>query len=197
MALVPMVVEKTAGGERSYDIFSRLLKERVIFLSGEVETHMADLIVAQLLFLESEDAKKDIYLYIDSPGGQCTAGLAIYDTMRYIRPDVVTIVTGFACSMGAFLLTGGTKGKRFALPNAEIMIHQVSGGYRGQSTDIQIHAAFTKKLDDKLCRIMAENSGNSFEVMHEATRRDNFMDPEEALALGLIDAIQTKRPSVV
>ncbi|OOS00239.1 ATP-dependent Clp endopeptidase, proteolytic subunit ClpP [Haemophilus paracuniculus] len=193
MSVIPMVVEQTSKGERSYDIYSRLLKERIIFLNGEVEDRMANLIVAQLLFLESEDPEKDIHLYINSPGGVVTAGLAIYDTMNFIKPDVSTLCIGQACSMGAFLLSGGAKGKRFALPHARVMIHQPLGGYRGQATDIQIHAQEILKLKETLTRRMAEHSNQPFEKVMADTERDNFMSAEEAQAYGLIDKVLTER----
>lgn len=193
MALIPMVVEQTSKGERSYDIYSRLLKERIIFLNGQVEDQMANLIVAQLLFLEAEDPEKDIYLYINSPGGVVTAGLAIYDTMNFIKPDVATLCTGQACSMGAFLLSGGAKGKRFALPNARVMIHQPLGGARGQATDIEIHAREILKLKEMLTRKMAEHSGQPFEKVATDTERDNFMSATEAMEYGLIDKVLTSR----
>ena len=193
MALIPMVVEQTSKGERSYDIYSRLLKERIIFLNGQVEDQMANLIVAQLLFLEAEDPEKDIYLYINSPGGVVTAGLAIYDTMNFIKPDVATLCTGQACSMGAFLLSGGAKGKRFALPNARVMIHQPLGGARGQATDIEIHAREILKLKEMLTRKMAEHSGQPFEKVAVDTERDNFMSATEAMEYGLIDKVLTSR----
>lgn len=196
MSLVPMVVEQTPKGERSYDIFSRLLKERIIFLNGQVEDNMANLIVAQLLFLEAEDPEKDIYLYINSPGGVVTAGLAIYDTMNFIKPDVATLCTGQACSMGAFLLSGGAKGKRFALPNARVMIHQPLGGARGQATDIQIQAQEILKLKEMLTRKMAEHSGQPFEKVTADTERDNFMSAQEAMEYGLIDKVLTSRGEV-
>ncbi len=196
MSLVPMVVEQTSKGERSYDIFSRLLKERIIFLNGQVEDNMANLIVAQLLFLEAEDPEKDIYLYINSPGGVVTAGLAIYDTMNFIKPDVATLCTGQACSMGAFLLSGGAKGKRFALPNARVMIHQPLGGARGQATDIQIQAQEILKLKEMLTRKMAEHSGQPFEKVASDTERDNFMSAQEAMEYGLIDKVLTSRGEV-
>ncbi len=197
MALIPMVVEQTSKGERSYDIYSRLLKERIIFLNGQVEDQMANLIVAQLLFLEAEDPEKDIYLYINSPGGVVTAGLAIYDTMNFIKPDVATLCTGQACSMGAFLLSGGAKGKRFALPNARVMIHQPLGGARGQATDIEIHAREILKLKEMLTRKMAEHSGQPFEKVATDTERDNFMSATEAMEYGLIDKVLTSRGEAV
>ncbi|QHB17404.1 MULTISPECIES: ATP-dependent Clp endopeptidase proteolytic subunit ClpP [Mannheimia] len=196
MALVPMVVEQTSKGERSYDIYSRLLKERIIFLNGQVEDQMANLIVAQLLFLEAEDPEKDIYLYINSPGGVVTAGLAIYDTMNFIKPDVATLCTGQAASMGAFLLSAGTKGKRFALPHARIMIHQPLGGARGQATDIQIQAEEILRLKATLTRRMAEHSGQDYEKVLADTERDNFMSAEEAAEYGLIDKVLTSRSEV-
>jgi len=191
--LVPTVLEQTSRGERSYDIYSRLLKERIIFLSGEVTDDSASLIVAQLLFLESEDPSKDIQLYIDSPGGSVSAGLAIYDTMNYIKCDVATTCIGMAASMGAFLLAAGEKGKRYALPNAEVMIHQPLGGARGQATEIQIAAEHILKTRDRLNRILAERTGKSVEEIAAATERDNFLSAQEALEFGLIDSIPTKR----
>ncbi|MGI5308797.1 ATP-dependent Clp endopeptidase proteolytic subunit ClpP [Rheinheimera sp. WS51] len=192
-ALVPMVIEQTAKGERSYDIYSRLLKERVIFLTGQVEDHMANLIVAQLLFLESENPEKDIYIYINSPGGSVTAGLSIYDTMRYIKPDIATVCVGQAASMGAFLLSGGTKGKRYCLPNARVMIHQPLGGFQGQATDFDIHAREILNIREKLNRLMAEHSGKSYEQVCKDTERDNFLSAQQALDYGLVDAILTNR----
>jgi ATP-dependent Clp protease protease subunit len=191
--LVPMVVEQTARGERSYDIYSRLLKERVIFMVGPVEDHMANLIVAQLLFLESENPDKDIHFYINSPGGSVTAGMSIYDTMQFIKPDVSTMCVGQAASMGAFLLAGGTKGKRYALPNSRVMIHQPSGGYQGQASDIHIHAQEILKIREKLNKLMAEHTGQSIEKISLDTERDNFMDAEDALSYGLIDEVLSKR----
>ncbi|MDE3974656.1 ATP-dependent Clp endopeptidase proteolytic subunit ClpP [Glaesserella parasuis] len=193
MAIIPMVVEQSSKGERAYDIYSRLLKERIIFLNGGVEDEMAKLIIAQMLFLEAEDPEKDIYLYINSPGGVVTAGLAIYDTMNFIKPDVSTLCMGQACSMGAFLLSSGAKGKRFALPNSRVMIHQPLGGYRGQATDIQIHAQEILKLKEMLTRKMAEHCSQPFEKVAQDTERDNFMSAEEAKAYGLIDDVVTKR----
>lgn len=193
MALVPMVVEQTSRGERSYDIYSRLLKERIIFLSDEVNDATASLVIAQLLFLESEDPKKDISLYIDSPGGSVSAGMGIYDTMNYIKCDVSTICVGMAASMGAFLLAGGAKGKRYALPNAEIMIHQPLGGTKGQATDIQIHAEHIIKLKAKLNGMLSEATGKPLDVIERDTDRDNFLSAEEALEYGLIDKIVSKR----
>lgn len=193
MALVPVVVEQTGRGERSYDIYSRLLKDRIIFLGDEVNDTTAGLVVAQLLFLEAEDPDKDIHLYINSPGGSITAGMAIYDTMQYIRPDVSTICIGMAASMGAFLLASGAKGKRFALPNSEIMIHQPLGGTRGQATDIQIHAKRILKMKETLNKILAERTGQSLEKIEMDTERDNFMGSDEAKEYGLIDEVITKR----
>ena len=194
MALVPYVIEQTSrGGERSYDIYSRLLKERIIFLADEVNDQTASLVVAQLLFLESEDPNKDIQLYINSPGGSVTAGMAIYDTMTYIKCDVSTICIGMAASMGAFLLSSGAKGKRLALPNAEVMIHQPSGGAKGQATEIQIVAENILKTKKKLNEILAANTGQTVEKIAEDTERDNFMSAEEAKAYGLIDEIVESR----
>ena len=194
MALVPYVIEQTSrGGERSYDIYSRLLKERIIFLADEVNDQTASLVVAQLLFLESEDPNKDIQLYINSPGGSVTAGMAIYDTMNYIKCDVSTICIGMAASMGAFLLSSGAKGKRLALPNAEVMIHQPSGGAKGQATEIQIVAENILKTKKKLNEILAANTGQTVEKIAEDTERDNFMSAEEAKAYGLIDEIVESR----
>ena len=193
MSVIPMVVEQTSRGERSYDIYSRLLKERVIFLSGEVEDRMANLIVAQLLFLESEDPKKDINIYINSPGGSVTAGMAIYDTMQFIKPDVRTLCIGQACSMGAFLLAGGAAGKRAALPNARVMIHQPLGGFRGQASDIQIHAQEILKIKQTLNERLAFHTGQSIERIEKDTDRDNFMSAEEAKAYGLVDDVLIKR----
>ena len=194
MALVPYVVEQTSrGGERSYDIYSRLLKERIIFLADEVNDQTASLVVAQLLFLESEDPNKDIQLYINSPGGSVTAGMAIYDTMNYIKCDVSTICIGMAARMGAFLLSSGAKGKRLALPNAEVMIHQPSGGAKGQATEIQIVAENILKTKKKLNEILAKNTGQDYEKVVEDTERDNFMSAEEAKAYGLIDEIVVSR----
>ena len=193
MSVIPMVVEQTSRGERSYDIYSRLLKERVIFLSGEVEDRMANLIVAQLLFLESEDPKKDINIYINSPGGSVTAGMAIYDTMQFIKPDVRTLCIGQACSMGAFLLAGGAAGKRAALPNARVMIHQPLGGFRGQASDIQIHAQEILKIKQTLNERLAFHTGQRIERIEKDTDRDNFMSAEEAKAYGLVDDVLIKR----
>jgi ATP-dependent Clp protease protease subunit len=192
MSLVPMVVEQTSRGERSYDIFSRLLKDRIIMLSGEINDVTANLVVAQLLFLESEDPDKDIYIYINSPGGSITAGMAIFDTMNYIKPDVATICVGMAASMGAFLLTAGAKGKRFALPNSEIMIHQPLGGYQGQATDIEIHARRILQIKEKMNRIMSERTGQDISVIAKDVERDNFMGADQAIAYGLIDSILEK-----
>ncbi|MBQ9858764.1 MAG: ATP-dependent Clp endopeptidase proteolytic subunit ClpP [Oscillospiraceae bacterium] len=193
MSLIPYVVEQTSRGERSYDIFSRLLNDRIIFLGEEVTDASANIIVAQLLYLEAQDPDKDIQFYINSPGGSVTAGLAIYDTMQYIKADVSTICVGMAASMGAFLLSACAKGKRFALPNAEIMIHQPSGGFRGQATDISIHANNILRIKDNLNRIMAENTGKPFEEVVAATERDNFMSAQEALNFGLIDKVINQR----
>ncbi len=191
--LVPYVVEKTSSGERSYDIFSRLLKDRIIFIGDEITDATASVVVAQLLFLESEDPDKDIHIYINSPGGSVTAGMAIYDTMKYIKPDVSTICVGMAASMGAFLLAAGTKGKRYALPNAEIMIHQPLGGAKGQASDVKIHAEFLLKTRDKLNKILSENTGKPLDVIEKDTDRDNFMIAEDAKAYGLIDEIMTRK----
>ncbi len=194
MPLVPYVIEQTSrGGERSYDIYSRLLKERIIFLGDEVTDQTASLVVAQMLFLESEDPKKDIQFYINSPGGSVTAGMAIYDTMNYVKCDVSTICIGLAASMGAFLLSSGAKGKRYALPNAEVMIHQPSGGARGQATEIKIVAENILKTKDRLNKILSQNTGQPVEKVAEDTERDNFMDAKEALEYGLIDEIITSR----
>ena len=193
MSLVPYVVEQTSRGERSYDIFSRLLNDRIIFLGEEVNDVTAGLVVAQLLYLEGQDPDKDVQFYINSPGGSVSAGLAIYDTMQYIKPDVSTICIGLAASMGAFLLSSGAKGKRFALPNSEIMIHQPSGGFRGQATDIQIHAENILKTKDKLNKILAENTGKDIEIVRAACERDNFMTADEAKEFGIIDSVITKR----
>lgn len=193
MNLVPYVVEQTSRGERSYDIFSRLLNDRIVFLSGEVDANSASLIVAQMLYLEAQDPDKDIQFYINSPGGSVTSGLAIYDTMRYIKCDVSTICIGMAASMGAFLLSAGTKGKRIALPNAEIMIHQPSGGAQGQVTDIQIHANRIAEIKKKLNEIMAENTGRSIEEVTRDTERDHFLTAEQAKEYGLIDKVIYQR----
>ena len=194
MAIVHVVVEQTGRGERSYDIYSKLLKDRIIFLGDEVNDATAGLIVAQLLFLESEDPDKDIHLYINSPGGSITAGISIYDTMQYIKPDVSTICIGMAASMGAFLLAAGAKGKRLALPNSEIMIHQPLGGTRGQATDIEIHAKRILKMKDTLNQILSERTGQPLERIQMDTERDNFMSSMEAKEYGLIDEVITKRP---
>lgn len=191
--LVPMVVEQTSRGERSYDIYSRLLKERIIFLGSEVNEVTASLIVAQLLFLEAEDPDKDIQIYINSPGGSITAGMAIYDTMKYIKPDISTICIGMAASMGAFLLAGGTKGKRFALPNAEVMIHQPLGGAQGQATDIAIQAERIVAMKKSLNKMLSENTGQDLKTIENDTERDNFMTAEEAMAYGLIDKVIANR----
>ncbi|WP_417659667.1 ATP-dependent Clp endopeptidase proteolytic subunit ClpP [Pseudidiomarina sp.] len=191
--LVPMVVEQTAKGERSYDIYSRLLKERVIFCCGQVEDHMANLIVAQLLFLESDNPDKDIYLYINSPGGAVTAGMAIYDTMRFIKPDVSTVCMGQAASMGAFLLAGGAQGKRFCLPNSRVMIHQPLGGFQGQASDFEIHARQILDIKDKLNRMLAENTGKNIEQVAKDTDRDYFMSAQEAVDYGVVDKVLTQR----
>ncbi|WP_273475624.1 ATP-dependent Clp endopeptidase proteolytic subunit ClpP [Spongiibacter nanhainus] len=193
LGLVPMVVEQTARGERSYDIYSRLLKERVIFCVGPVEDHMANLIVAQMLFLESENPDKDIHLYINSPGGSVTAGLSIYDTMQFIKPDVSTMCIGQAASMGAFLLTGGEKGKRFILPNARTMIHQPSGGAQGQATDIDIHAREILIIRERLNHLMAEHTGQSYETIARDTERDNFMNAQQSCDYGLVDEVISSR----
>ncbi len=189
LGLVPMVVEQTPRGERAYDIYSRLLKERVVFCVGPVEDHMANLIVAQLLFLESENPDKDIHLYINSPGGSVTAGMAIYDTMQFVRPAISTMCIGQAASMGAVLLTGGEKGKRFCLPNSRVMIHQPLGGYQGQATDIEIHAREILLIREKLNKILANHTGQSLETIGEDTERDNFMGAEESKEYGLIDEV--------
>ena len=194
-ALVPMVVEQTAKGERSYDIYSRLLKERIIFLTGQVEDNMANLILAQMLFLESENPEKDIFLYINSPGGSVTAGMAIYDTMNFIKPDVSTICVGQAASMGAFLLTAGAKGKRFCLPNSRVMIHQPLGGFQGQASDFEIHAKEILSIKDKLNRLMAEHTGQPLDVISRDTDRDNFMRASQAVDYGLVDSVFTNRES--
>ncbi|WBW50162.1 ATP-dependent Clp endopeptidase proteolytic subunit ClpP [Peptoniphilus equinus] len=193
MALVPMVVEQTNRGERSYDIYSRLLKERIIFITGEIHDQMADLIVAQLLFLEAEDNTKDIQIYINSPGGSVSAGFAIYDTMQYIKCDVSTICMGMAASMGAFLLAAGAKGKRYALPNADVMIHQPLGGAQGQAADIKIHAEKILKVREKLNHILAERTGQPLEKVERDTDRDYYLTAEEAKAYGLIDDVIEKR----
>ena len=191
--LVPMVIEQTARGERSFDIYSRLLKERVIFLVGQVEDHMANLVVAQLLFLESENPDKDIHLYINSPGGSVTAGMSIYDTMQFIKPDVSTMCIGQAASMGALLLTGGAKGKRYCLPHSRMMIHQPLGGYQGQATDIEIHTKEILTIREKLNRVLSDHTGQDMETIAKDTDRDNFMNGEAAVEYGLIDSVLDKR----
>ena len=193
MALVPMVVEQTSRGERSYDIYSRLLNDRIIFLADEVNDVTASLVVAQLLYLEAQDPDKDIYLYINSPGGSISAGMAIYDTMNYIKCDVSTICVGMAASMGAFLLSSGAKGKRFALPNAEVMIHQPLGGMKGQASDIKIHADHIIRIREKLNKLLAEQTGKPLETIERDTERDNFMTADEACAYGLVDKVITKK----
>lgn len=191
--LVPMVVEQTSRGERSYDIYSRLLKERIIFLVGQVEDHMANLVVAQMLFLESENPDKDIYLYINSPGGSVTAGLSIYDTMQFIKPDVSTLCIGQAASMGALLLAGGAAGKRYALPHARTMIHQPLGGFQGQASDIEIHAKEIMEVRERLNKILSDHTGKSMEDIEVDTDRDNFMNAETSVGYGLIDAVMSER----
>ena len=193
MALVPVVVEQTSRGERSYDIYSRLLNDRIIFLADEVNDVTASLVVAQLLYLEAQDPDRDIYLYINSPGGSITSGMAIYDTMNYIKCDVSTICVGMAASMGAFLLSSGAKGKRFALPNAEVMIHQPLGGMQGQATDIKIHADRIIKIKEKLNKLLSEQTGKPLDVIERDTERDNFMTADEACAYGLVDKVITKK----
>ena len=193
LGLVPMVIEQTSRGERSFDIYSRILKERVIFIVGAIEDHMANLVVAQLLFLESENPDKDVHLYINSPGGSVTAGLSIYDTMRFIKPDVSTMCIGQAASMGAFLLSGGTKGKRYILPNARTMIHQPSGGAQGQATDIEIQAKEILFLRERLNTLLAEHTGQSLEVIGRDTERDRFMSSEQSVEYGLVDEVVTSR----
>jgi ATP-dependent Clp protease protease subunit len=194
--LVPIVVEQTARGERSYDIYSRLLKERVIFLVGQVEDYMANLVVAQLLFLESENPDKDIHLYINSPGGSVTAGMSIYDTMQFIKPDVSTMCIGQAASMGALLLTGGASGKRYCLPHSRMMIHQPLGGYQGQASDIDIHAREILLIRDKLNKILAQHTGQPIEKIQQDTDRDNFLSAQDAVTYGLVDSILTTRASL-
>lgn len=196
MPLVPTVIETTNRGERAYDIYSRLLNDRIIFVSGEIGDHMADLIVAQLLYLESQDPNKDIQLYINSPGGSVTAGMAIYDTMNYIKPDVSTICVGMAASMGALLLSSGTKGKRFALPSAEVMIHQPLGGTQGQASDILIAADHIKKTREKLNKILSENTGQDLETIEKDTDRDNWLEAEKACEYGLIDKVINKNEAI-
>jgi ATP-dependent Clp protease protease subunit len=193
MATIPYVVEQTNRGERTYDIYSRLLKDRIIFLGDEVNDHTASVVVAQLLFLEADDPDKDIHLYINSPGGSITAGFAIYDTMQYIKPDVSTICIGMAASMGAFLLAAGAKGKRYALPNSEVMIHQPLGGTRGQASDIMIHAERIVKMKEKLNKILADRTGQSYETVSKDTDRDNFLSAEQAKEYGLVDKVITSR----
>jgi ATP-dependent Clp protease protease subunit len=193
-ALVPMVVEQTAKGERSYDIYSRLLKENVIFLVGQVEDHMANLIVAQMLFLEAENPEKDIFLYINSPGGSVTAGMAIYDTMNFIKPNVSTVCIGQAASMGAFLLSAGEKGKRYCLPNSRVMIHQPLGGFQGQASDFEIHAKEILSIKEKMNRLMAEHTGQEYEKVAQDTDRDNFLSATDAMEYGLIDQVLSSRP---
>lgn len=192
-ALVPMVVEQTSRGERAYDIYSRLLKERIIFLVGPVEDHMANLVVAQMLFLEAENPDKDIHLYINSPGGSVTAGMSIYDTMQFIKPDVSTTCIGQAASMGALLLAGGAAGKRFCLPHSRVMIHQPLGGFRGQASDIEIHAREILTIRERLNKVLAEHTGQPLDVIARDTDRDNFMSGDEAVAYGLIDQVTRKR----
>ncbi|MFS1537549.1 MAG: ATP-dependent Clp endopeptidase proteolytic subunit ClpP [Candidatus Phlomobacter fragariae] len=193
MALVPMVIEQTSRGERSYDIYSRLLKERIIFLTGQVEDHMANLVVAQMLFLEAENPDKDIHLYINSPGGVITAGMSIYDTMQFIKPDVSTICMGQACSMGAFLLTAGAKEKRYCLPNSRVMIHQPLGGFQGQASDIEIHAKEILKIKSRMNELIAKHTGKKIKEVENDTERDRFLSAEEAVSYGLVDKIYTNR----
>ncbi|MCD1607761.1 ATP-dependent Clp endopeptidase proteolytic subunit ClpP [Stutzerimonas kunmingensis] len=195
--LVPMVIEQSARGERAYDIYSRLLKERVIFMVGQVEDYMANLIVAQMLFLEAENPEKDIHLYINSPGGSVTAGMSIYDTMQFIKPDVSTICIGQACSMGALLLTGGTAGKRYCLPHSRMMIHQPLGGFQGQASDIEIHAREILTIRERLNKVLAHHTGQPMEVIARDTDRDNFMSGEDAVKYGLIDQVLTQRQLAV
>ncbi|GDY28255.1 MULTISPECIES: ATP-dependent Clp endopeptidase proteolytic subunit ClpP [unclassified Agarivorans] len=192
-ALVPMVIEQTSKGERSFDIYSRLLKDRVIFLTGQVEDHMANLVVAQLLFLESESPEKDIFIYINSPGGSISAGMAIYDTMQFIKPNISTVCMGMAASMGAFLLAGGAKGKRYCLPNAKVMIHQPLGGYQGQASDIEIHANEIIKTKRRMNELLAEHTGQSFDTIAADTDRDNYMTAEQAKEYGIVDDIFARR----
>ena len=193
MNMIPYVIDQSGAGERSYDIYSRLLKDRIIFIDEEITDHTASLVVAQLLYLEAEDPEKDINVYINSPGGSVTAGMAIYDTMRYVKPDICTICMGLGASMGSFLLSSGTKGKRFALPNAEIIIHQPLGGASGQATDVKIHTEWLLKTREKLNRILAENTGRDLETIEKDTERDNFMSAEEAVEYGLIDKVVEHR----
>ena len=192
MSLIPYVVEQTGSGERSFDIYSRLLKDRIIFIDQEIDDHLASVVVAQLLFLEAEDPEKDINIYINSPGGSVTAGMGIYDTMKYVKPDIATICFGMAASMGAVLMTAGTKGKRFALPNAEIMIHQPLGGAKGQASDIKIQAEWMQKTKDKLNKLLSEATGQPYETILRDTDRDNFMSASEAVEYGLIDKVLSK-----
>jgi len=196
MTLVPIVIEQTSRGERAYDIYSRLVKERIIFVTGPIEDNMASVIVAQLLFLESENPDKDIYMYINSPGGVVTAGLSIYDTMQYIKPDVSTLCIGQAASMGSLLLSAGTSGKRYSLPNSRIMIHQPSGGYQGQATDIEIHANEILRVKKRLNQIYEKHTGNSLKKVEEMMERDKFLDPEEARKIGLIDKVIAERMDI-
>ena len=196
-ALVPMVVEQTAKGERSYDIYSRLLKENVIFMVGQVEDHMANLIVAQMLFLEAENPEKDIFLYINSPGGSVTAGMAIYDTMNFIKPDVSTVCIGQAASMGAFLLSAGAKGKRYCLPNSRVMIHQPLGGFQGQASDFEIHAKEILSIKEKMNRLMAKHTGQDYEKVAKDTDRDNFLSADAAVEYGLVDQVLASRPDAL
>lgn len=193
MNMIPYVIDQSGAGERSYDIYSRLLKDRIIFIDEEITDHTASLVVAQLLYLEAEDPEKDINVYINSPGGSVTAGMAIYDTMRYVKPDICTICMGLGASMGSLLLSSGTKGKRYALPNAEIMIHQPLGGAQGQATDVKIHTEWLLKTRDKLNRILSENTGQPLETIERDTERDNFMSAQEALEYGLIDRVVEHR----
>jgi ATP-dependent Clp protease protease subunit len=196
-ALVPMVIEQTPRGERSYDIYSRRLKENVIFMVGQVEDHMANLIVAQMLFLEAENPEKDIFLYINSPGGSVTAGMAIYDTMNFIKPDVSTVCIGQAASMGAFLLSAGAKGKRYCLPNARVMIHQPLGGFQGQASDFEIHAKEILSIKEKMNRLMAQHTGQDYEKVAKDTDRDNFLSAQDSVDYGLVDAVMTNRADVL
>ena len=194
--LIPSVVEKTAGGERAYDIYSRLLKERIVFLNGEVNDQSANIVIAQLLFLESEDPEKDIFFYINSPGGMVTAGMGVYDTMQFIKPDVSTICIGLAASMGSLLLTAGAKGKRYSLPSSQIMIHQPLGGFKGQASDIEIHANNILRIKENLNNVLAKHTGQTFEKIVKDTDRDNFMSAEEAKQYGLIDHVITSRDAI-
>jgi ATP-dependent Clp protease protease subunit len=196
-ALVPMVIEQTPRGERSYDIYSRLLKENVIFIVGQVEDHMANLIVAQMLFLEAENPEKDIFLYINSPGGSVTAGMAIYDTMNFIKPDISTVCIGQAASMGAFLLSAGAKGKRYCLPNARVMIHQPLGGFQGQASDFEIHAKEILSIKEKMNRLMAKHTDQDYEKVAKDTDRDNFLSAQDSVDYGLVDAVMTNRADVL